>query len=80
MQRRYATQHPKSTDETDESEAMVAMQMTDENCLQLSETNVGATQGNLRTLPAIYHETFASYLNKLRGGKMMERGQRAAAT
>jgi hypothetical protein len=49
---------------------MVAMNMADEDGIELGETDMGTAYLYLSAFATIYHEVFSSYLNNLRGGIM----------
>ena len=51
-----ASEQAEGTDETNKTEAMVAMEMGDEDGTELGETCFRAAKLNLRTLAAVYHE------------------------
>ena len=80
MQRSGAAKHAKGRDETDETEAMIPMEMRDEDGLDLRKTDMRAAQLNLRTLATVDHKELSPNLHDLGGGKMFQRGQRASTT
>lgn len=79
MQRSGAAKHAKGRDETDETEAMVTMEMRDEDGLDLRKADMRAPQLDLRSLTAVDHEELSPDLYDLRGREMFQGGQRAAA-
>lgn len=65
MERSRAPQHAKSADESDESEAVIAMQMGYEYGLYASELDAGAAQLQLGTLATIEHYGLTTYFYNL---------------
>ena len=80
MQGCRATKQAKCGYHPDEPETVVAMQMRNKHCSYLRETNVRATQLNLRPFATIYHKEFATDVYHLRCGIMFQRWQRTATT
>ena len=65
---------------THQSEAMVAMQMRDENARDTIEMDMGTTNRHLHAFPTIYHKRLAAYLYNLRGGQVFLGGQSTSAS
>ena len=60
----------KGGEHSHESEDMVAMNMADEDGIELGETDMGTAYLYLRAFATIYHEVFSSYLDNLGRGIM----------
>ena len=70
MKGRDAALQTKGGEHSHESEDMVAMNMADEDGIELGETDMGTAYLYLSAFATIYHEVFSSYLNNLRRGIM----------
>jgi hypothetical protein len=71
-------QQPKGAEHSYQPEAMVAMQVGNENGTDLGKADTGAPQLNLRAFSAIYQEQFSPHLHHLRGCIVTNCGQSAA--
>ena len=79
VERGRAPQHAEGGDEAGQPEAVVAVQMGNEDGLYFGEAHVRPPQLHLRALTAIDHEELAAQLHHLGGGVVLQRGQRTAA-
>jgi hypothetical protein len=79
MKRCRTSQKAKRGNHTNQSEAMVTMQMGDEDMTQFGKTHMTTAQLHLRTLCTIEHEYLLPHLNDLRRGIVPERWECTAA-
>ena len=80
MQRLRTPHHTEGGDEADQSEAMVAVQVGDEDVIQPRRTECHTPEPNLTALAAINHERLVAEFQHLTGGGVLECGQGTAAT
>ena len=80
MQCSRAAQHTEGRDESDESEAVVAMQMRDEDVVESREAEACAAILHLSTLTTINHVELVAQVDDLRGGIVACGGQSRSAT
>lgn len=73
------SEQAKGADQANETETMVAMDVADEDTLQLLKMHAGTTHLNLCALTTIHHEEFTTQLHQLAGAMMPQRRGRTAA-
>ena len=78
--RHGASEQAERREHTDESEAMVAVNMTDEHSAKTVEAYLRTAHLQLSALTAIDEKLLLAYLHHLRRRIMAQRGQRTAAT
>ena len=79
-ERHGASEQAERREHTDESEAMVAVNMTDEHSAKTVEAYLRTTHLQLSALTAIDEKLLLAYLHHLRRRIMAQRGQRTATT
>ena len=78
MERSSTPQKPEGGNHPNESEAMVAMQMGDEDMAQLRETNPTTAKLHLGTLGTVEHQHLVTHLHNLRRRIMTKGGKRTS--
>ena len=80
VKRTCSAQHAEGRNEPYQPEAVIAMQVRDENGLYFGKAYARTAELNLCAFAAVNHEKLAPYLNNLRRGIVSGCGQCAATT